>query len=317
MSARVEWVDALRGFALFFMIFAHLINVLSVHSIYTDAPFYSKEFDSPFPYIPIPPILFTFVAGMSVFLSLKKRGMNFEGVSHIFKRYGFYLLLSSVFTTLIFGLDIFLKWEEAIEGVAVNAMAFSLLLFFPDAVIFAVGAALAVFNPFFWYHCDSLWCMPLYGGFFSIANLLPFMIAGYFFFKKDIDGRWGLVLVAAALVLHFWGGYRISYFMRTPDHKLFTIGLAMVFAYVVRLFPLKSLQKFGALSVLPYFLHFVLLYKPLEYLKPRLPDLWAVPLAFALTTGVYYLSGLIVGFLKDNKFLGIYWLNRKSSGKND
>ncbi len=294
---RIAWIDALRGFAVFFMIFTHLINVLSVHSIYTDPPYYSRFLDTPLPFIPSPPILFTFISGMCVYISMRKRNFSLKGWIHIVKRYGSYILLSLLFTSFVFGFGTFLGWNEAIQGIGLTAIFFAALLLLPDAILAIIAISLAIANQFVWFECNSVACAPFFGGFFSVANLLPIMIAGYLFFKRKVDGRYGFILIFIALLLHL-AGIPISYFQRTANYKLFAIGMAMVFAYMIQAKPLRILQNFGRLSVIPYVLHFVLIYKPIETLGIKMPDIYAIPLAFLLTLGVYGLTVVLLKIFK-------------------
>lgn len=98
VQERVSYIDITRGFALFGMIFIHIIDILSKKSVYLDYPYYIPwiEMTTILP----PSIIFIFISGISMYILTQKRlqiKTGFKTFIEILKRYGKYIIISIPF----------------------------------------------------------------------------------------------------------------------------------------------------------------------------------------------------------------------------
>ena len=132
---RLEYVDIFRGIAIVIMVAVQIFDYLSVSNIYTNPPYYVEVINSG-TLVP-PPLLFTFVSGMSVFLLVRKRleinkSTRKRTFLEIFRRYGKYVLISLPFTIIMWNIITYIGWEEAIQGIGLTAIftALSLIILY-------------------------------------------------------------------------------------------------------------------------------------------------------------------------------------------
>ncbi len=284
---RIKYVDEFRGLALLIMMFIQIYDALAKTSIYTDPPFFVKEFDM-VTLLP-PSILFSFVSGISVYLLLKNR-KNYtkkELFYSLIKRYGIYILISLPFTTFMWGLTTYLQWNEAIQGIALSGIILGLIIIFlaPSDVELILSAMIITLirhylmkvyvpfpytpkfdNTFF----ASLLLNMIYRGWFSITNLLPLMIGGILFFKiikrkPMLALIVGGVILGISLTLHFTGLLKIDYYRKSINMTIYGIGSCFIvfgLIYFLRN-KLEFLSIIGLASLFLYISHNVLLLKPL------------------------------------------------------
>lgn len=215
IKQRLEYVDIFRGIALLIMVAIQIFDYLSVSNIYTTIPYYIATINS-VTWVP-PSLLFTFVSGMSVFLLVRKRLYvnNLSGKQtflEVFKRYGKYILISLLFTVIMWNIGVYFGWEEAIQGIGLTAIftALFLIIFFKYipkinskigyiTLIFFIlvfgflqstipglidSSSLGATFPRqpagvgFLSLCGGLIFNAFFRGWFSIANLFPIMLGG-------------------------------------------------------------------------------------------------------------------------------------------
>jgi uncharacterized membrane protein len=258
---RLDYIDFFRGIALIYMIFWHMFDALARSTIYYDLPYYIKIFNSPT--ILPPPLIFTFVSGISIYIFIKKRSGTMrkkEMFTKTVKRYGRYILISIPFTIFMFGLATYLQWDEAIQGIGLSAIFAALIVIFLIkhekqwtkifwALIIVLGIARvsllswdlgAMLAP---YPAEiSLATIPqlamstffsaMFRGWFAVLNLLPLMLGGILFLKLFMDSLplrkiflIGLVPLVISLIIHA-AGYPIDYYGRSFSFTIFAIGLS-------------------------------------------------------------------------------------------
>lgn len=234
MGDRLAYVDGFRGLALFTMVTIQIFDAVAVSSIYTTPPYYVEMINSVtwFP----PSFLFTFVTGMSAWLlmrSRQKRGLaGLDLVMAVVKKYGKYVALSLPFSIIVFDLEIFLRWNEAIQGIGTGAIVITLLYvgfsrfltidsrkgWMLLAAIVIVGGiaqgrlhdmaiglpanptdAATILTGLQAFLANILW-----RGWFSLVNLIPIMAGGTLFFhllrNKDVKTTTGIGLAAMVIV---------------------------------------------------------------------------------------------------------------------
>ncbi len=305
-SKRLVWLDSFRGMALLYMVICHLFNYFSVSSIYETTPYYIQELNSPtlFP----PPYLFLFVSGMSVFLLGRKLlSMNLKPtqiILGVIKRYGFYVLLSLPFTTVMFGFNTFFQWEEAIQGIGMSAIFTMIILLF-------IKARLRYYLPliiFFYIILDFLLglCRTtaffgdfpvefsfegygiiqlivgtllnlLFRGWFSLLTLIPIMLGGIIFLRNFLDNEYkrnlmlSLVFLLSAVILHICG-FSINYYDRSFPLIFLILGecglVCSVMYYLGEVREMKFFSKplsvYGRFSLWIYVGHFLLIVKTFQ-----------------------------------------------------
>ena len=286
---RLQYVDVFRGIAILLMIFFHFIHVLSPVNVYTDFPYYVETIGV-FSFPP-PPFLFLFVSGMSVYLLITRRreqGTSPIGiVQDIFIKYGQYVAISLPFTLLVFGLETWLAWEEALQGIGVTIIVLSLLyLFVPLNWVTGLGLmtvsavvqaertllfkAITGIFPATTHNVVNgagmlVWNVVV-GGYFSVTNLLPFAIGGLFMIQYLHERKqptcaliMGTVLTAVSLLLAI-GGFSLKFYIRDLPLGFFGTGTSMLVYYgVYRVWDRYSetavfsiLTAFGQMAFLVY-----------------------------------------------------------------
>jgi len=312
-AVRLEWVDVVRGIAILDMIGLQIFDVLSKHNIYTDPPYYFASLGWVLP-IP-PPVLFTFVAGMSVFLLINKlQEQKAKGIiPGVIKRYGIYVLISLPFTWFMWNLSTYLHWEEAIQGIGLTAIFLSLILLAKpkNSHILAMVFGFAALQAVLFYFTKNLVINPLIDvllnalvrGWFAVVNLLPLMLGGVLFFKfiksgKPLKGSLALatVFLVTGIVLHL-AGLQIDYYGRSFAFSLFAVGLAALITlsvfYIWKKLPSvnwRPFVAFGQASFAVYVGHYLLILKPAQIfgVKDTMPDWLAFLFMIALVTAVYF-----------------------------
>ncbi|MFH0868797.1 MAG: hypothetical protein V1839_01070 [archaeon] len=308
---RLEYIDVFRGVAILDMIILQIFDVLSKLSIYSDPPFYYAPLNwTAFP----PPLLFTFVAGMSVFLLTEKLLQNKEKSIpfKVVKRYGFYVLISLPFTWFMWNLATYLGWNEAIQGIGLTAIFLSLILMVKPRVrnllamtlIFSgLQAALFYLTRGISYGlaADTI-LNALARGWFSVANLLPLMLGGVLFFKLIKSGKikaaWAMAVAFTLLgiVLHL-AGLKIDYYERSLAFSIFAVGLAALVVLAVyalwkrfRNINWRPAIALGQASFAIYIGHYLFIIKPLRLLglADKLGNWISLVLTIVLVIAIYF-----------------------------
>lgn len=324
-SKRILELDAFRGFAVLIMIALHIFTCLARFDIYSDPPIYIAEFNMPF--LLAPPLLFTFVAGMGVVLSLnkkKKRGLKTKQIlSRSLRRYGFYILLSLPFTAYVFGSSTFFGWNEAIQGIGLTAIFLTATLLLSYNPLFLIGliGAISLIRPAsvifstndfssMGTSAATLGANALFNGWFSVANLFPMMAGGSLFYVLFTSTKpvskivaVGTAFLIISLVLHALG-LKIDYYNKSAAFSIFSVGegfiVFSVLLFAAKIFsnnlkkPLLYLAKFGKDALIIYIGHFVLLIKTVELLgfRDTLPNELALALTFPLTFLFYFIGDI-------------------------
>lgn len=315
MPKRIEYIDVFRGFALFVMVSLHIFTYLSVSDIYTQRPFYVPSINSP-TWLP-PPLLFTFVSGMSIFFLLKKRQdqPKIKTFADAIKRYGKYVLISLPFTAIMFGLPVYFGWNEAIQGIGLTAVfaALFLLLAGQDylASLIAIFASAALRVLLMALPVTGIFAVDLlenafFKGWFSVLNLFPLMIGGIMMLslirKKEPFSKlfaFGASFLVFSLLLHVLG-MKINYYDHSFAFTFYAIGeAALIYAFMYLIY--KKSENFGfwrffkVLGVTAFFVyitHFLFIVKVLQLLNvaETLPDSYSLALTVPIVLTIYLLA---------------------------
>ncbi len=271
---RIQYVDVFRGIAILVMIFFHFIHTFAPVNVYADFPYFIENIrivpfvDSVGLFVfPPPPVLFLFVAGMSSYLLVTKR--RSEGLQplaiarNVVQRYGFYVLISLPFTWLVFGLDTWLAWEEALQGIGLTIIILALLYLRLDITPFTgiatmtVAAVLQAYRHTIFDHMTTvlpatgigivdgtglfLWDA-VFGGYFAVTNLLPFAVGGLLMIRMLYEWEQpyrtlglGIGLVAVSLILVALGR-SLHFYTRDVPLAFFGVGSAMLIYWAVHRF---------------------------------------------------------------------------------
>jgi ABC-type amino acid transport system permease subunit len=315
--ARLEYVDIWRGIPLIVMVFIQIFDYLWTRNIYTDAPFYVPEINS-ITWVP-PAWLFTFVVGISVFLLIEKLGDK-ASIKAVAKRYLPYVLISLPFTVVMWSLSTWLGWEEAIQGLGLTAVfAAAVLLRKPKTkhlLLLVIGTSIlhVLLNSvplglerfpssFSATSAAALLANILWRGWFSVTNLLPFMLAGVVFFKPIRGGKslakvgsFAGLFVLAAVALHLIG-FPIDFYGRSFGHILFGIGQSALLCIGTLVLWQKSqnsilwrpLKTMGSLAFVIYIGHYLLILKVLELigLKDSFPEIISLVFTMIFMVSAY------------------------------
>jgi hypothetical protein len=321
LKQRLDYVDIFRGFALVVMISLHIFTTFSTSDIYTKTPYYIGALNSPT--ILPPPLLFTFVSGMSLFLFIQNRKdkmpkgkIFFEA----FKRYGKYILISLPFTVFMFGLNTYLTWNEAIQGIGLTAIfvALFLLLFRNPLTLIASIFITSLLRVFLLSNVqltgnlitDTL-MNSLFRGWFSVLNFFPLMIAGILFItliKKNAPCKklfiFSFAFLIFGIILHLIGS-KIDYYDRSFAFTFAAIGWAsLIYSVIYSIYKKSEKSKFwdffkvmGIAAFFIYIMHFLFIIKPLQFfgIADRMNDLQSWLIAIPLVILVYIISK---GYLK-------------------
>ncbi|MEM2874350.1 MAG: hypothetical protein QW063_02820 [Candidatus Nanoarchaeia archaeon] len=316
LKQRLEYVDIWRGTAILIMIFIQIFDYLSKKNIYTDAPWYVSAINS-VTWVP-PAWLFTFVIGASLVLLIEK--YSYLSKAQIFNKavikYGKYIIISLPFTWFMWGLHRYLGWEEALQGLGLTAIfAAAILLAKPKnkhlfSLIIGLGLLHALLNSADFAARNlslaaSIAANALWRGWFSVSNLLPFMLAGAMFFKLIRSGKslykialLALAFIAFAIVLHF-SGFAIDFYNRSFSHIIFGIGQSALI--VIATFALwdkhksaawRPLSTMGKLAFPIYIGHYLFILKTLELtgLKDTFSDTISILLTMMLIITIYLIA---------------------------
>lgn len=322
---RLPYVDVFRGVAILIMIFFHFIHTLAPVNVYADFPYFLESLGI-FSF-PAPPFLFLFVAGMSSYLLVTKRRnegySRKETAKNVVRKYGRYVLISLPFAWIVFGLETWLAWEEALQGIGLSIIILALLYQFVDLDIYTgavtmfisavlqsqrtlifnkltailpvihneliVGAGMLLWNAFF-------------GGYFAVTNLLPFAIGGLLMIKLLYERetpRIALFLGAGFTVFSFLltvAGYSLQFYARDVPLGFYGAGTAMMIYYAVYWIweqhpdaaVFEVLSTIGKLAFLIYVWSWIAVIKVAEVvgLTGTIPHLQAYIFSFFITGGV-------------------------------
>ncbi|MBU1204092.1 MAG: hypothetical protein KKG60_03440 [Nanoarchaeota archaeon] len=292
---RLLYIDIFRGFSLLVMAWIHIFNALWVSNIYLTSPYYVKSINS-ITWIP-PSILFTFVSGMSVFLLVKKRLFlkkpKLGTVLEIIKRYGIYVLISLPLTTIMWGINTYLRWDEAIQGIGFTAIITAIfIVLFLEKKYFKKAALILIFLcaglQHYLLHIFNIYRINIsvlniilnifFRGWFSVINLLPFMLGGILFFqfiqKKHYKKLflYGLSFAALSIIFHFYV-IRINYYQRslsltflgiTESIILFSVLYAIYQKLRKDSIVSRFLEVYGKSAFFVYVFHLLVIVKVLE-----------------------------------------------------
>lgn len=322
---RLQYVDVFRGIAILVMIFFHFIHTFAPVNVYADFPYYIASLGL-FTFPP-PPFLFLFVAGMSSYLLVtKRRSQGLETlqiIRNVARRYGFYVLISLPFAWFVFGLDTWLAWEEALQGIGLTIIVLGAIYALYDIDLYSglllmTGSAILQANRDIVFtqitqvlptvHVPVLEQMGMvlwnatFGGYFAITNLLPFAVGGLLMIKLLYEREQprrtfflGIFLtgIAGALVLL---GYSLRFYARDVPLGFYGAGSAMLIYYAVywvwerhdsaRIF--EILSAFGRVAFLVYIWSWILVIKTAEVfgIAGTIPHGQAYLLSFLITAGI-------------------------------
>jgi len=303
---RLEYVDIFRGVAILIMIFIEIFDFLSRKNIYTDAPWYVSQINS---ITWVPPVwLFTMVVGMSVFLLIEKAEnmQRWKSVWLAAKRYLPYVLISLPFTIVMWGLPTYVGWNEALQGIGLTAVfaaiIFSFRLKTKHLLALVIGFALlhTGLNSIN-FGISSIVINALWKGWFSVSNLLPFMLAGAVCLQFLREGKLrkllllGFAFTMISLILNF-AGFRIDFYGRSFASFFFGIGeSALIMSAVFWIWQRTKMRawnvigNFGKAAIVAYLGHYLLIGLPSRKLGIVLPDIWVLVLTPVLIAGIYLL----------------------------
>lgn len=325
---RIDFVDIFRGVAVFIMIVIQIFDALSVSSIYTTPPYYVKTINS-VTFLP-PSILFPFVTGMSVFLVVEKKRRKKDIKKEIFKKYFKYIILSFIFTILMWNLWVWINWEEAVQGIALTALIFGLILIYleSDYLLFILVILSSIFLRVFFsiivknsyvvkifpYPTPVSFSLNLIGGiilnafirgWFSVLNLLPIMISGALLLNLLFDKKLkksfiiSLIFLFVSFLMHIFN-LKIDYYNRSVSFSFFAPGLAMFFFSLIYFIYEKTKNSkiwkffsvFGTTAFFVYILHYLLIIKLLYIfnLNDLLNDWLAWLLVIPCIFLIYFIS---------------------------
>nr|MDO8134775.1 heparan-alpha-glucosaminide N-acetyltransferase domain-containing protein [Candidatus Njordarchaeum guaymaensis] len=324
-ASRVDFVDAFRGIAILIMVFIQVFDWFAVSNIYTDPPWYVSQINS-ITWLP-PSIPFTFVSGMSLFFMSRRITERKLLLKKALRRYGALILISLPFTVIMWDLNTYLTWNEAIQGIGVTAIVAAAMLIYlkpSEAGTLALVISMA-FVQFLGRRASDLYLSPYYPviprlsdssgavvsillnallrGWFSLANLLPILLSGYLFLLLVLEKRnvsksflMGAVFLLVSLALHI-GVQRVDYYNRSFSFTFFAVGepltlysaMYVLFQRIPRKI-ISPLINLGRVSLQVYLGHYLLILKVGEILgfRDALPD----PVALALTFSLTFLVGL-------------------------
>ncbi len=263
---RIQYVDVFRGIAILVMIFFHFIHTFSPVNVYADFPYFIEDIGA-VPFIdsfgmfmfPPPPVLFLFVAGMSSYLLVtKRRSQGVEPVpiaKNVAVKYGRYVLISLPFAWFVFDLQTWLAWEEALQGIGVTIIVLALLYLVVDLTVFT-GLTAMTLSAVLQAYRETLFAVvtgvvpgtgngvvdaaglfvwdAVFGGYFSVTNLLPFAIGGLLMIRLLYEWERprravllgaGLIVVSLVLVM---AGRSLHFYHRDVPLAFFGTGSAML-----------------------------------------------------------------------------------------
>jgi uncharacterized membrane protein len=293
MSKRIIYIDLMRGFAVFQMIFWQIFDFFSKIDIYKDIPLYIAVFNMPINGIGVG--LFSFISGICVYLSVNKRitkGFKKKQIFiHILKRYGGYIILSLVFTLFVFDFNTFFTFQEVIQGIGLSALISGILFLIiqSENLFFVSGILLILIQPFLRIFINNFLqsysvgiilnflLNAFFKGFFSLSNLLPFFLIGIYFgtkinnFKNKKFLFYGFLFLIISIILHF-SYTKIDYYNFSSSYQFFYIGLCLITLsfckYISNKFNnsifLNFFIIFGKSALFSYILHFLFIYKILK-----------------------------------------------------
>ena len=302
---RIESIAIIRGFAVLQMICWQIYDFCATSDIYarTD-PFFFEPFNHPVNGIGL--ILFAFISGTALYMSIKKRMHQgrLKVIKHSLLRYGTYILVSLFFTSFVFGFKTFFIWGEAIQGIGSAAIIATILIIFIPSKWFYLGFGILLtltqplirlslasvsgtypMNPTMSANAlVSIFLNATVRGYFSLTHVLPVMFFGIFLsiMIKELNNKKKVMIsssiVAAifatiGLFLHFMHD-KIDVYNWTPAYQFFYTGLSL-FLFIMSEIILRKRKKtritnflavFGRAPIIAYLGHFLFIKKPLELL---------------------------------------------------
>ncbi len=308
---RLTYIDALRGAAIIYMIGFEMFNFFSKTNTYTDPPYFIPQINS----LTLlgPPILFCFVSGISVYLLTKKLQTTdmrpLQIAANVIGRYIRYIPISLALTWLMWDLDTFFRWNEAIQGIATAAIATSILIIIFSDRLAAFVILIPTLSFARHYLLTNHWMDPTYTfwglianvtymGWFSLMNLIPMFLGGIIAHRLLTDGGvrqviiFGLAKLASATILHTSFG-PIDYYRRSVAFSFYAIGAAtciLLFIYwlVEGKGRFRWLRVWGRASLLVYVGNYAILGKGLEIfgLAYTMSDSYSWVLTIVIMSGV-------------------------------
>ncbi len=302
---RISVVDIARGFAILQMAFWQVFDFFATKNVYADAPFFLKAINAPIHFSVL--VLFLSMSGAGIVISSQSRktkGYRWRNrFFRVVKKYGFFILVSAFFTTLMWDFCTFQTWSEAIQGVGLTAIvSFIILSFKPSKkFMFIIISLLVLIGPAIRQGVIEKTssipsCTPFLGenffqsiilnagfrGFFSPLNLVPLFLMGVLLFTVYQDSKDKTLLskrlakiafglLALAFITHSMG-YKVDFYKRTPNSLMIEASVLLLVFAVYELSKKsvfskildKALLPFGRNPLVSYLAHFVLVLKPLQ-----------------------------------------------------
>lgn len=302
-KTRLDYVDIFRGLPVLLMVLHQIFDVLWSGSIYTSHPYHVDVINSTtwYPW----GFIFAFVSGMSVYLLFEKKYSVVGGLKTVWavvKRYGIYILVSLPFTWFMWDINIFLRWEEVLQGIGLTAIIVATywlitrkwkwywhwVTIFVFALLQANVPRLLInwgVTPMFpqtpiadWTAIVSVLLNMTVRGWFSIANYFPFMLGGLLFvqlFKNRTKLNrlylYAFLPLLFSIIIHL-AGFPIDHNGRSFALTFFGIGETAIFCVILYHIYLKRWKisnmffVLGRAAIMAYLGHFLLIVKPIELL---------------------------------------------------
>ncbi len=298
MSKRIFSIDLARSIAVLLMVFWQVVDFVGPFDIYNCH--LCKLFNMPvhFPVLPI----FISMAGASIFLSVSSRlskGSVIAVFKHVLRRYGGLILVSFFFASFTFGFCTFFSWYEVLQGIGLTGIVLFLILIFKPSFSFLLLllASLIISQPilkpflenafmnfptcvtfFNAYFPISLFANSFFRSFFSVYNLLSFMIYGVLLVKILRSNNvlkqlfiLSLVMFTSSVLLHITG-LRIDLYNRSYSSVFLEFSSISFSILIIELLLKKHksfldffIGPFGRHALIAYLAHFLLVYKPLQF----------------------------------------------------
>ena len=325
MAKRIESIDIFRGIAVLQMIFWQIFDFFSRTDIYEQSsPYFINIFNMPINGIGL--ALFTFASGASVYISitgkLKKNIKIKDIILHSTRRYGGYILLSLVFTTFVFGFNVFYTWKEAVQGIGFAALIAAMLILISRSKWFFAffGVILAFTQPFLRAILEndfiiknyplepvsfgiisngiSLFLNSTIRGFFSLTHALPMLLFGVALAAMMAKSNKeqvirtsfliGALMMLVSMIMHSTFN-KINVYNWSTAYLIGFAGFSFLLFSLIEYALLKLgkgiitnfLSLFGKIAVVAYFLHFIIIYKPLKLLG--IESIFNYPVSYLLT----------------------------------
>jgi uncharacterized membrane protein len=267
-SSRISIIDAVRGFAVLWMVLFQVLDFFS-----RDFQMYGPTWYVFLDYVDWLPI-FMFVSGIGVWMMVDKRmksGFSRGAILfHGLRRYVSYIFIGLLLCLWVFSFQTFLNLNEILVAIGVYAsVTMGLLLVFFNREWLFVPLSFLVYGLVFWFK-DSLQYQ-----FYPFYWMLPQFFLGAFsarlIVKKSVGklALFGLFLLAITVVLAFLGD-DFSYAAKSLGFVVFNAFLLVATFIAAGSFPsarIGLLSFAGGNALFFYVFHYAVLFKLIGFLN--------------------------------------------------